>query len=68
MVDKKMIMSRAVLNGYTQRSLAEAVGINKNTLNRKLNGRADFTLIEVNSICKLLNIDDIGEKAKIFLR
>mgnify|MGYP002519668063 CR=1 FL=1 len=47
---------------YTQEKLANAINMNKGTLNQKLNNKANFTQPEMDSICELLNIpaDEIG--------
>lgn len=48
--------------GYTQEKLAEAIQMNKGTLNAKLKNKSHFTSQEMNKISKLLNIpaDEIG--------
>ena len=48
--------------GYTQKSLAKAMGINPCTLSLKLKGKAVFTVAEIDILCKLLDIakEDIG--------
>lgn len=53
--------------GYTQRTLAERLGINKNTLNSKINGNSQFNIDEVDQICKILGINSAEEKCSIFL-
>lgn len=45
-------------SGYTQKELAENMGITVQTLNSKLNGRTIFSLDEVISITKILNIEN----------
>lgn len=40
MVNKRLLMSEMVLNGYNQRSLAEEIGMSKNTMNLKINGKS----------------------------
>ena len=51
--------------GLTQAEVAEKIGISANSLSRKLNGRQDFKLSEVRSLCKVLAIDN---QAEFFLR
>lgn len=48
--------------GYTQEKLAEAIKMNKATLNQKLKNKSHFTAVEMNNISKLLDIapDEIG--------
>lgn len=52
--------------GYSQRSLATELGISKNTLNSKVNGKTPFNTVEIERICEKLNIHDATEKALIF--
>lgn len=46
-----------------QESFAEALGINRATLNLKLNGKTVWTLPEIEKVCVLLDIskDDVKE-------
>ena len=53
--------------GYTQRSLASAIGISANSLNDKINQKRPFNTVEIENICKVLKITDSSEKANIFL-
>ena len=53
--------------GYSQRSLAAAIGISANSLNNKINKRSPFNTVEIEAICKVLGITDSSEKALIFL-
>lgn len=53
--------------GYTQRLLAEEIGMSKNTLNSKINGKIPFNTDEIERICICLSIVDPVEKASIFL-
>jgi DNA-binding XRE family transcriptional regulator len=49
--------------GYTQEKLAEAIQINKGTLNQKLKNKSHFTTLELSKMCKTLSISpaEIGE-------
>ena len=40
----------------TQKDFAEAVGMNAATLNFKLNGKAEWTIKEIEKVCSLLEI------------
>lgn len=53
--------------GYSQRSLARELGISKNTLNSKVNGKVPFNTLEIERLCEKLGIYDGAEKASIFL-
>lgn len=67
MVNKRLLMSEMVLNGYNQRSLAEEIGMSKNTMNLKINGKKPFDTEEVSLICDALHICSGAKKAEIFL-
>jgi transcriptional regulator with XRE-family HTH domain len=53
--------------GYSQRSLSKVLGMSKNTLNSKVNGKKAFNTNEIKKLCGALNISDNEEKADIFL-
>lgn len=67
MVDTVKLKARMVEKGYTQRSLAAKMKRNKNTLNAKLNGKANFDTEEVSMMCEILEISDPVEKVLYFL-
>jgi transcriptional regulator with XRE-family HTH domain len=48
--------------GFTQEDVADAICVNKGTLNAKLNNKGNFTAPEMDGICKLLGVskDEIG--------
>lgn len=49
--------------GMKQEDLAHIIGRKKTATNLKLNGKANFTIAEMDKICKALDIanEDIGE-------
>lgn len=49
--------------GYTQKTLAEKIGINQGTMSEKLNNKFAFTVTEMDAIRKVLNITkkEIGD-------
>ena len=53
--------------GFSQRSLANSLGIGRNTLNLKINGKVPFNTKEVEEICEKLGIRDSRERVAIFL-
>lgn len=61
------LKGKIVEAGYSQRSLALELGMSKNTLNAKVNGKVPFNTIEIERICEKLGIRDVAEKAAIFL-
>lgn len=66
-MDKNRLLSYIVKKGYNQRTLAKALGVSKNTLNSKINGKSYFDTRMISDMCELLDITDDSEKIKIFL-
>ncbi len=66
-MDTAKLKGRMVIAGYTQKTLSEVLKMNVNTLNRKLNGRSQWTLEEISRLCDALGISEGREKADIFL-
>ena len=67
MINKNRLMGAIVSSGFTQRSLAQKMGISKNTLNNKINGRGYFDTQQIDMICEVLGISDDKDKIEIFL-
>ncbi|GFZ30745.1 hypothetical protein CSC2_12710 [Clostridium zeae] len=55
------LKARMIEQGYTQRRLADSMGITVQTLNSKINGRSVFSLNEAISISKILDIKNPEE-------
>ena len=66
MVDTKLLRSRMLLAGYSQRRLANETNINITVLNKKINNSGVFRCDEVDKICKALNITEPTEMRDIF--
>lgn len=66
-MNMQKLKGRIVAAGYSQRSLAPHVNMSVNTLNSRVNGKTPFNTVEIEVLCKLLDINDIAEKADIFL-
>ena len=66
LVNTKLLLSRMVLEGYSQRKLAKETGIGVNVLNKKINNNGVFRCDEVDKICTVLGITDAEEKVDIF--
>ena len=57
-MNANLIRGKIAEAGITQGELAKRAGMSSNSLSRKLCGKRDFKLEEVQSICAALNIDD----------
>lgn len=64
---KKGIRSRQVLADVPTEKIIKALGMAECTYYRKLNGAAQWTIEEANIICRLLKVNDLAERAAIFL-
>lgn len=64
-MENRILLSKMALNGDNQQILADRLGINRNTLSRKIKGNADFTQREMNIIRESYNLTDV-EFAKMF--
>ena len=62
-MDLKKLKGIIVEKSISQLELAKSMGLTPQTLNRKLNGKSNFSIIEADTISKLLEID---EPCKIF--
>jgi DNA-binding Xre family transcriptional regulator len=54
--------------GFTQKSLAESIGINKGTLSQKIRGNSKFTTEEITRICEILEIPSSEVGAYFFAK
>lgn len=69
MVNKNKLLSKMLDCGFdSQRKFAEAIGMNKDTFNLKINNKSDFKTGEIEKICNILNIVSDKEKVNIFLQ
>lgn len=53
--------------GMTLEALAKKIGISRNSMSAKLNGRTQFNADEIEKICMALGISDPERKVEIFL-
>ena len=67
MLDARKLKGKIAERGFTQGELAKAIGISDNSMTNKMSGRRDFTIGEIDRICKVLQISDCVTKAQIFL-
>ena len=61
--DYSNLRGKMAQRGITQEQLADKIGINKSTLNVKMNGRYAFANDKILAICKVLDIptDEISK-------
>lgn len=65
-MNKSMLCKVMKDNGYSQERLAEEVGVDRSTLNRKLNGfRKGFCITEAQAIGKILGMTE-EQMMKVF--
>lgn len=57
-MNANLIRGKIAETGLTQEKVAELAGMCSNSLSRKLNGKRDFKLAEVNALCSVLGIVD----------
>ena len=72
MVDVNKLKSRMVLMGYTQKSIvaemkARGVKTSENTFSSKMNGKSQFDCDDADVMCDILEVNDLAERADIFL-
>ena len=67
MVDINRLKGAMVAAGFTQITFAKELGMSKNTLNAKLNGKAKISTDEASKMCDVLKIEDENDKCQIFL-
>ena len=67
MVNKPLFRAALARAEHNQVSLSKALGMTENTLSAKINNRRSFNTKEIDRICEALKINDIVEKANIFL-
>lgn len=54
--DYSKLLGRMRERGFTQETLAKAIGINESTLNSKLKNRTFFNARDIDRICEVLDI------------
>ena len=67
MVNKELLMIKIVVAGYTQKKVAEKLGMSKAWFNKKINNKKTyFNTKEIEQMCALLNIKSKNDLIKIF--
>lgn len=66
MTDTELLKQCIQESGLKKGKLAELLGISKQALSAKLQGRREFKASEIQTLCQVLGIHDAGMKDKIF--
>lgn len=56
--DYSKLLGRMRERGFTQETLAKAIGINESTLNSKLKNKTFFNARDIDKICEVLDISN----------
>lgn len=56
MTNTNKLKGRITEKGYTLSSFADALGISRPSLRKRINGKTDFKVSEIEDVCKLLSI------------
>lgn len=67
MLNKNLFNGAVAEAGLTHKELAKKIGMSKNTLSSRVNGKTKFNADEIEKACDVLNICDNDRKVQIFL-
>ena len=67
MVNTQEIKAELVRKKHTQRTLAVKMGMDKNTLNAKINGKRPMTDGDIVKLCKELEVKEDRKVIELFL-
>lgn len=59
MYDFKKLLARMVEKGYTQKTLADAIGKTEGIISAKFNNKSKFRADEMDAICVVLDINPL---------
>lgn len=66
MFSDNLLRGKIAEYGTSQRKLAYKMGLNEKTFSEKMHGKYDWSLSEVQQLCKLLKINSAKEIKSIF--
>lgn len=58
MIWKMGIVGKIAENGYNKTTFSRVLGVSRATLNKKLDGKVEFTATEIQKIANILNIEN----------
>lgn len=53
-------------SGFKYQHIANQIGLSAYGLSKKINNETEFKAGEIESLCSVLNIDDVGQRMDIF--
>lgn len=56
-MDKQALQAAIVSQGFTAEKLSKAIGISKSAFSKKINGKSEFTLGEIQKIVEVLELE-----------
>ena len=66
MVDTEKLDNLIQSSGYKKSFIAQKLGISTTSLWKKTNNMTKFTGVEINELCKLLDVTSIKQQREIF--
>lgn len=66
MTNTKLLNEKIKASGLKKSYIAKAIGRTQSTLSRKIAGKHDFKVSEINVLCEILPIETPEEKEAIF--
>ena len=68
MVDTQLLEEKIASSGKKKQKLAEACGLSTQALRLKVKGVYDFSSMQIDALCRELEIKNLTEKEKIFFK
>jgi len=56
-MDKELLLYEIRKNGMTAEKVSQAIGISKSAFSKKINGKSEFTLSEIQAIVNVLGLE-----------
>lgn len=66
MINSSLLKNRIEKEGFTQKELSRRIGISESAFSLKINNRAYFNTLEVEALCRWLNLQKRQERIDIF--
>lgn len=66
MTNTSLLKERLKASGLKLEFIAKKIGITRQSLSDKVNGKTQFNQYQINELCELLGITDLKEKDAIF--